>query len=341
MSGGVDSAVAAALLKKNGFNVRGVFLRLADTLNFKEGEEDAGKIAQILEIPFSVFDFRKEFKKKVIEYFLEELQKGVTPNPCVVCNEEIKLGLLLEKVLNSDSFYLATGHYVQRSVISDKGKETYKLLMAKDKDKDQSYFLWQLNQNKLRHLLFPLGNLTKPEVRGIAKKFGFFNLIRSESKEICFVRDKLRDFLKERLKPKPGKIVNTEGSVVGQHEGLYFYTIGQRKGIEIGGVQKPFYVSSKDLENNVLIVTQNEKDLYKEKLEIRNVNWILGKVPELPLEMEVKIRYRHKPVSAVITNGTELGSYNLDFKEEQKAVTPGQSAVFYKGEELLGGGIIR
>lgn len=339
MSGGVDSAVAAALLKKDGFNVQGAFLRLADTLNFKEGEEDASRIAQFLGIPFSVFDFRKEFQEKVIDYFLEELQKGVTPNPCVACNKEIKLGLLLEKALNLDNFYLATGHYVRRLVESEGGKETYKLLRAKDKD--QSYFLWRLNQAQLKHLLFPLGNLTKPEIREISKNLGFSNLIRSESREICFVRDKLRDFLRKRLKPNPGKIVNTEGDVVGQHEGLYFYTIGQRKGIEIGGIQNPFYVLDKDLENNALIVTQNERDLYKEKIRVENVNWISGKVPKLPLEAEVKIRYRHEPVLAIITNDLELGSYNLDFKEGQRAITPGQSAVFYQKEELLGGGIIR
>ena len=339
MSGGVDSAVAAALLKKDGFNVQGAFLRLADTLNFKEGEEDASRIAQFLGIPFSVFDFRKEFQEKVIDYFLEELQKGVTPNPCVACNKEIKLGLLLEKALNLDNFYLATGHYVRRLVESEGGKETYKLLRAKDKD--QSYFLWRLNQAQLKHLLFPLGNLTKPEIREISKNLGFSNLIRSESREICFVRDKLRDFLRKRLKPNPGKIVNTEGDVVGQHEGLYFYTIGQRKGIEIGGIQNPFYVLDKDLENNALIVTQNERDLYKEKIRVENVNWISGKVPELPLEAEVKIRYRHEPVLAIITNDLEFGSYDLDFKEGQRAITPGQSAVFYQKEELLGGGIIR
>lgn len=336
MSGGVDSAVAAALLKKDGFDVRGIFLRLADTSNFKDGAEDAEKIAQALEIHFSVIDLRKEFQEEVINYFLEQLQKGVTPNPCVICNEKIKLGLLLQRALDLNSSYLATGHYVRRLVENNNEHEVYKLLKGKDENKDQSYFLWRLNQEKLKHLLFPLGNLTKPEVKKIAEDLNISDLIRSESNEICFVRDKLKDFLRKKLEAKPGKIIDNEGNMVGEHEGLHFYTIGQRKGIEIGGMKNPFYVLDKNLENNTLIVTQDEDDLHKDEIALDDINWISGEPPELPLQISVKIRYRHKPVIATIND-----NYIVSFEKRQRAITPGQSVVFYKGEELIGGGIIR
>jgi tRNA-uridine 2-sulfurtransferase len=336
ISGGVDSSVAAYLLKKEGFDVNGVFLKLADTSSFRESRKAAEKIANSLNVPFSVFDLRKEFEQEIIKCFLEQIKKGVTPNPCVICNEKIKFGLLLDKVLKKNEF-LATGHYVQiKSSKSDKGDERYKLFKGKDKTRDQSYFLWRLDQRKLKNILFPLGGYYKKEIKNIASEAGINEAKRPESREICFVRGKLNDFLKNNFKPNKGNIVDTNGKVVGKHEGLYFYTIGQRKGIEIGGMSSPFYVLSKDLKGNNLIVTQDRRDLLKKEIQLKNINWISGERPELPIEVEAKIRYKHDPCLAKLKKG-----YLLEFNLSQRAVTPGQSAVLYKGEELLGGGVIK
>jgi len=335
MSGGVDSAVTAALLKRAGFDVQGVFLRLTDLPNSKQGEKGARKIAKILKVPFIVFDLRKEFRKEVIDYFLKEYQSGRTPNPCVICNEKIKLGLLFKKALSLNFDFLATGHYVQKE---ENG--TFKLFESKDKEKDQSYFLWRLTQNQLGHLLFSVGNHTKPEVRKMAKKFKISGLIKGESQDICFIRNSINDFLEKNLKSKPGQIIDDKGRIIGQHQGLHFYTIGQRKGIKIGGVSKPLYVINKDINKNILIVSQNPKDLEKKELICEKVNWISGKKPKLPLKARAKIRYRDKGEWAIIK---PLNSQRLKvvFNKKQRAITPGQSVVFYSGQQLLGGGIIK
>lgn len=335
MSGGVDSAVTAALLKRAGFDVQGVFLRLTDLPNSKQGEKGARKIAKILKVPFIVFDLRKEFRKEVIDYFLKEYQSGRTPNPCVICNEKIKLGLSFKKALSLNFDFLATGHYVQKE---ENG--TFKLFESKDKEKDQSYFLWRLTQNQLGHLLFSVGNHTKPEVRKMAKKFKISGLIKGESQDICFIRNSINDFLEKNLKSKPGQIIDDKGRIIGQHQGLHFYTIGQRKGIKIGGVSKPLYVINKDINKNILIVSQNPKDLEKKELICEKVNWISGKKPKLPLKARAKIRYRDKGEWAIIK---PLNSQRLKvvFNKKQRAITPGQSVVFYSGQQLLGGGIIK
>jgi len=353
MSGGVDSSVAAALLKKSGYDVSGFFMRLN---NFSsEAEKRAKKVTEILNIPFYVFDFRKEFKKKIINNFLEEYKKRITPNPCVVCNKEIKFGLLLEKALKLGADYVATGHYARLW----QAGQNFKLLKGKDKKKEQSYFLWQLNQKKLKYILFPVGNYTKSHVRKLAKKFNLPTFETPESQEICFVpktinpfrgqrglteiqRKKtsngVNDFLKKYFKENPGQIIDTRGKSLGRHEGLFFYTIGQRKGIKLSG--GPYYVLDKDLRKNLLIVTKNERDLYKKELALRSANWILGKEPKLPLKIKAKIRYRQEPGFATLTYNLKLKTYNLKFDKPQRAITPGQSAVFYRGNEVLGGGII-
>ena len=346
MSGGVDSSVAAAILKKDGLNVIGVFMKfwaepeknsLIGAWNrccSPEAENRARKVASILDIPFYVFNFEKEFKKKIVDYFLIEYEKGRTPNPCVVCNKEIKFGLLLEKTLSLGRDYIATGHYarIQRK------KERICLLKVKDKEKDQSYFLWQLNQEQLKRILFPIGNFTKNQVRNLAKKFKLPVLNIPESQEICFIQTTINDFLERHLKTKTGKIVDIEGKTIGQHQGLYFYTIGQRKGIKLAG--GPFYVLDKNFEKNFLIVTKNEKDLYKKELIAENVNWISGKIPKLPLKVKTKIRYRHVASAATIYPPIPNTKYKILFKRPQRAITPGQSVVFFKGQEVLGGGII-
>ncbi len=346
MSGGVDSSVAAALLKRAGFNVIGVFMKFwvvpekdgivgaRNRCCSPEAEKRARKVAKILKIPFYVFNFEKQFKEKIVDYFLAEYKKGITPNPCVVCNKEIKFGLLLKKALTLDTDYVATGHYSRLR----KEKDEIHLLKGKDKKKDQSYFLWQLDQKQLKRILFPVGDYTKDEVKKLAKKFQLPVLKIPESMEICFIENTINDFLFRYLKTKPGKIIDAEGKLIGEHKGLHFYTIGQRKGIKLVG--GPFYVFDKDLKKNLLMVTKNEKDLDKKELRAKNVNWISGKVPKLPLKIKAKIRYGHELASAVITHSLKSKVYNLKFNNFQRAITPGQSVVFVKGQELLGGGII-
>jgi tRNA-specific 2-thiouridylase len=251
--------------------------------------------------------------------------------------------LILEKALSLSADFVATGHYA-RKIQNSKFKiqnenlkcKIFKLLRAKDKDKDQSYFLWMLNQKQLRRILFPIGDYTRKEVENLAKKFKLPVLKAKKSVEICFIEKTVNDFLKKYLKEKPGKIVDTQGKILGEHRGLWFYTIGQRKGI--GFSQGPWWVVDKDLKKNLLIVTKNEKDLYKKELICQNVNWISGKEPKLPLKVKSKIRYRQELADATIYLKNKI--YKVVFKKPQRAITPGQSVVFYKGEELLGGGII-
>lgn len=342
MSGGLDSSVAAALLKRAGFDVVGIFMKFWSPPLGKQGnrccspeaEIRARKVAKVLKIPFYVCNFEKEFKKRIVDYFLKEYRAGKTPNPCVICNKEIKFGLLLEKALKLNADFVATGHYSRLK----KDKNGIHLLRAEDKDKDQSYFLWQLHQKQLRRTLFPIGNYERAEVKKLAKQFKLPVLKAPKSVEICFIGKTINDFLEKYLKTKPGEIIDIKGRAMGKHQGLWFYTIGQRKGIELSG--GPYYVLDKDLKRNILIVTKNEKDLYKKELKAKNINWISGKAPKFPLRIRAKIRYRHQPASATITKNLNSKIYNLKFKKPQRAITPGQSVVFYQGQELLGGGII-
>jgi len=341
MSGGVDSSVTAVLLKKAGFDVVGVMAKFwkdpvintgqvpENRCCSVESEKLARLVAKQIDIPFYVVNLEKEFKKKVVDNFLKEYKSGDTPNPCVVCNKEIKFGLLMEKALKMGGNFIATGHYVR---IKDG-----KLFKGKDNEKDQSYFLWQLNQKQLGKILFPVGGYTKSEVRKLAKKFNLPTAETPESQEVCFVNNTANDFLRKYLKTKPGKIVSVDGKLMGKHQGLWFYTIGQRRGLEIP--QGPWYVIDKDFRKNILIVSKNEKDLFKKELIAKDVNWILGNQPKFPLNAEVKIRYKSNFVKAKILN-YKKGKLKVIFQKPQKAITPGQSVVFYKKDELLGGGII-
>ncbi|MBU4204966.1 tRNA 2-thiouridine(34) synthase MnmA [Patescibacteria group bacterium] len=360
MSGGVDSSVAAALLKRAGFDVVGVHMKFwsegkksGNKCCTPESEKRARQVAKKLSIPFYVFNFEKEFKKRIVDYFLKTEKQGKTPNPCVICNKEIKFGLLLEKALKLNADFIATGHYA-RSQLS--GAE-WKLLKGKDKNKDQSYFLWQLNQKQLKHILFPVGNYTKTEVRKLAKKFKLPTANTQESQEVCFINTEIHPvksgragvplkagqfnrvnyFLRKYLKTKPGDIVDTRGKILGKHQGLWFYTIGQRKGIGIAA-ENPYYVLRKDIKKNELIITQNKKDLLQKELVVKSVNWISGVKPKLPIKVNTKIRYRSPSASAIVRqSGNKI---KVIFKKPQRAITPGQSVVFYAGGELLGGGII-
>jgi len=333
MSGGIDSSVAAALLKKAGFDVSGVFMKLVDSPRFEASEKKAREISRALNVPFFVLNLKKEFKKRIIDSFLREEKMGNTPNPCIDCNKEIKFGLLFNKAGKSKKDFFATGHYVRLK----ERKNKIHLLMGKDKEKDQSYFLWRLNQRQLKKAIFPVGHYRKREVRLLAEQFNLPVLNRKESQEVCFIPAEVNKFLKKRLGKKPGKILDGQNGIVGKHQGLWFYTIGQRKGLGLPG--GPYYVLDKNLKKNTLIVTKDEKELFKKELIAKNINWVSGKAPSFPLKVKVKIRYRHKAVLAKVKliRGKKV---KVVFAKPQRAVTPGQSVVFFKGEELLGGGII-
>lgn len=324
MSGGVDSSVAAALLKKQGFQVFGVYMNLLGK-NSQASAKRAEKVARFLKIPFRVLNLQKEFKKRVIDCFLEAYKMGATPNPCVICNKEIKFGLFLEKALALGADFIATGHYIRRS--------GQKLLRGRDATKDQSYFLWRLNQNQLKHVLFPVGGYTKVEVRALAKKMKLPTAETPESQEICFVPDTINNFLKKYFKPKKGKMVDTLGNVLGEHQGLVFYTIGQRKGIGLAG--GPYFVLNKDEKKNLLIITNDGKTLLQKTVVFKKANWLSGQRPKVGQKLEAKIRSRHERA-----RGTLKAANSFVFEKAQRAITPGQSIAFYRKQELLGGGII-
>lgn len=346
MSGGVDSSVAAALLKKQGYFVIGVFMKFWKEGQSKENrccsvesEKLARLVAKKISIPFYVVNVEKEFKKKVVDYFINEYRAGNTPNPCVVCNKEIKFGFLIKKALLMGADFVATGHYA--------AIKNGKLLKGKDKEKDQSYFLWQLDKKQLDRILFPLSGYTKTQVRSLAKKFGLATAKTPESQEICFVQNTANDFLKKYIKAKPGKAIDEAGKVLGRHQGLCFYTIGQRKGLKIdqgsafaksSGETKPYYVVSKDSKNNNLIISKKEKALEGRELVAGSINWILPQ--KLPLSCQIKIRYRSKLAKARILK-YKKNNLKIIFQKPQRAITSGQSAVFYKGNHLLGGGVIQ
>ena len=333
LSGGVDSSVAAALLKRAGFDVEGIFFRLYDLSSLKEEERSAKKIAEVLKIPFSILDLRKEFKEKIIRYFLKEQKAGRTPNPCVLCNKEIKFNFLIKEAQKQKADFVATGHYAKI-----KNSRIYR---AKDKNKDQSYFLWRINRTQLNKILFPIGEMdSKDKTRQIARKMNLPVFNKAESQEICFIKEKLKDFLKKNLKTNCGFIIDKKGKIIGEHQGLYFYTIGQRKGIDIKkGNGKIWYVLEKNVKTNSLVVTCDEKDLEKKELIAKDTNWLSGEKPKSPLKIKTKIRSRSPLVPAKIIQGTG-NSLKVIFDKPQKAITHGQSAVFFKGEELIGGGII-
>jgi len=319
ISGGVDSAVVAQLLKNRGYDVVGVFMRMHKNSNSKNAKIVAKKIG----IDFKILDVQKEFKKKVIDYFINEYKRGNTPNPCIECNKNIKFKILFNQLKKMNADFISTGHYIK---ISQKSKvKSQKLLTANDKNKDQSYFLWQLKQKQLSKILFPLGDYTKEQVRGLAKKFKLPVFNKPESQDVCFTAPRLS------FQAKVGNIVTSDGKVIGEHKDLMFYTIGQRKGIEVGGIG-PFYVVKKDFKKNVLIVTRNEKDLMQKELTVKNINWLSGKL--YSGKCKVKIRSTAKMADATIKGN------KIIFKNPQRAIASGQSAVIYVKNELIGGGVI-
>lgn len=362
MSGGVDSSVAAVLLQKQGYEVTGVHMHCYNVDGCADRDlEDARRSAEHLGIPFYVFDFEKEYKKVVMRYMINGYKKGITPNPDVMCNKEIKFGLFLKKALEMGADYVATGHYVRlqnsqfsipNSRINFKNKKlevrNWKLEIARDRAKDQSYFLWTLTQNQLKHCLFPIGEYTKPQVRKLAAKFGLHNAAKKDSQGICFLGQVgLDDFLSNYIKPKIGeiRILLEDGryDVLGDHRGAYFYTIGQRHGLKIGGFEKPLYVVSKNVKKNILIVAEGDDHpaLYKKEVVLMNINLISPIINyKLPITVYARVRYR-QPLDLAKLYRLSVKSWKIIFARPQKFIAPGQSVVFYsKYGEMLGGGII-
>ena len=339
MSGGVDSSVAAALLKKDGYDVIGITHQIwpGEKQAFGgccglDAIDSARAVANKLDIPYYILDLRDDFAAKVIARFCNEYAAGRTPNPCVLCNRYVRFQIMLNKVLAMDIGLLATGHYVRIA----KDETGYHLLKAVDSAKDQAYFLYTLGQEQLSHLLFPVGDSRKTEVRRIAADLGLPSASRKESQDICFINGDYREFVKRCVPLTPGDIVNTTGKIVGRHEGLALYTVGQRHGLGVAA-KNPVYVIRLDPINNSVIIGEHD-NLYSRKLLAGDLNWISGFAPETGHELTAKIRYRATESPCVIKlleNRVEV-----EFIKPQMAVTPGQSVVFYHGEEVLGGGII-
>lgn len=332
MSGGIDSSVAAFLLKEKKYQVFALTMNLGPFS--KELIKQSKKISTKLNIKHYFIDLEKEFKDKIINPFCLKYSQGKTPNPCIWCNKMIKFDVLLKKAQQLGADYLATGHYSQIKTINN---QQY-LLRAKDKTRDQSYFLYRLSSKQLENIIFPLARIKKKKVKKIAQKKGL-DLGKKESREICFVQNDYQDFIKNNcsLDFSPGLIKNKKGEILGKHQGLPFYTIGQRKGL-IRGQKNPVYVIKIDKQTNCLVVGE-EKDLFKKELIAKNISWV-NKEPDFPLRAKAKIRYRHNPAQAIITK-TSKEELKVEFKKAQRAITPGQSIVFYQKNIVLGGGIIK
>ena len=347
MSGGVDSSVAAALLKKKGYELIGVTMQIWDGSALlengahhacygpaeKEDIEDAEKVAQVLGIPFRTFDLRQEYKVEVLDYSCRDYLLGRTPNPCIRCNRKVKFDALLKKARDSgiEFDYFATGHYAQ--VEYDKSKHRYLLKKARDTRKDQSYFLSSLSQEQLEHTLFPLNSYTKEEVRKMAQALGLGVADKLESQN--FVAGGYSTLV--RAAARPGPILNKRGNVLGQHQGILFYTIGQRKGLGISAGE-PLYVTAIDPKRNAIVVG-NKEAVYGDELIASELNWIAIGGLKRPIEVKAKIRYRHKEAEAMVVplSGDKV---RVKFKEPQMAITPGQAIVFYDGDAVVGGGTI-
>jgi tRNA-specific 2-thiouridylase len=349
LSGGVDSSVAALLLKQQGYSVEGLFMKnweeddTAEYCSSTEDLQDAQAVADQLQIPLHTINFSDEYWDRVFAYFLDEYRAGRTPNPDVLCNREIKFKAFLDHAMDAlDADYIATGHYAS---LGDTNGDR-QLLRAVDEGKDQTYFLYMLGQDQLRNALFPLGELEKSRVREIAAEAGFPNHKKKDSTGICFIGErKFKDFLQRYLPAKPGKIVDPEGEIIGEHQGLMYYTLGQRQGLGIGGRQDadeaPWYVVGKDLQNNRLIAAQghNHPMMMSDTLEASQLHWVAGTPPEIPGNYTARIRHR-QPLQDCRIESHGDDRIRVRFQQPQRAVTPGQSIVIYNENQCLGGGII-
>ncbi len=348
MSGGVDSSVAALLLHQQGYRTEGIFMKNWDDYDeeypctAKEEAMEAMTVCERIGIDMDAITFVEEYRDRVFQYFLEEYKKGRTPNPDILCNKEIKFKAFLNYALDQGADYIATGHYAR---ITCKNNH-YQLLKGIDQGKDQSYFLYTLGQEQLSRTLFPLGDLIKTTVRKIAEKESLPNFNKKDSTGICFIGERrFKPFLTRYLGTQPGDICDVDNNVIGQHDGLMFYTLGQRQGLGIGGHAKgngePWFVLDKDLTNNTLIVGQghNHPRLLSHTLKAETMHWVSGTAPSLPFKCQAKTRYRQTDQACTITECKD-DTYTVAFTQPQRAVTPGQSVVFYDGEICLGGGVI-
>ena len=388
LAGGVDSSVAAYLLKQQGYEVIGLFMRnwndasvtLEDECPWVEDSNDALLVAQKLGIPFQVIDMSELYKERIVDYMFSEYEKGRTPNPDILCNREVKFDVFLQTALSLGADKVATGHYARvSSFVDERGKEIYQLLAGKDNNKDQSYFLCQLNQNQLSKALFPIGELTKPEVREIAREIGLVTADKKDSQGLCFIgKVSLPTFLQQQLIPKEGEIVEIfsdykefhkgmlifetkldelkylskkikyqkeDGKVIGKHQGAQFFTIGQSKGLGIGGHKESCFIIDRDMENNILFVGEgkNFPGLYRKALKINNdeVHWVredLRLKNGESMKIKARIRYRQPLEDAVLYQHEE--GFFIEFENPQSAIAEGQFAAWYQGEELLGSGVI-
>lgn len=347
LSGGVDSSVAAALLQERGYDVTGVFIKVwhPDFLpcQWRQDRLDAMRVCAKLEIPFLTFDLEKEYKKEIIDYMISEYADGRTPNPDVMCNKQIKFGAYLKKALSSGADFIATGHYARKT--EENGK--YKMLVGNDDNKDQSYFLWTLTQEQLKYTLFPTGEFAKPKVRELAEGFWLLTAKKKDSQGLCFIgKLDIADFLKNYIDEKKGDVLDGKGKAIGYHSGVTFLTIGQRHGFTItekGTHDRPYYIVSKDISKNTITVShdiatwEQGTQVERKNIEIKDVNWISGEIPDTSKKYKGRIRYRQELQDCKITEGQGL---SVEFEESQDTAASGQSLVIYDGEECLGGGII-
>ena len=333
VSGGVDSCVSAHLLKKQGFNVTALFLRLTDTQGEKQALKNTKHILKYLDCPLKIIDKRWEFSQFIINYFEKSYLLGKTPNVCVICNPLIKFNTALKVAREKNIDFVATGHYCRIF----RGKNTF-LIKAQDKKKDQSYFLHQIKKEALSKIIFPIGHLTKKQTIQIAQQIGILQFIQAESQDICFFKGDYRQFLKQRLK-RPfasGPIITSDGKILGEHKGLVNYTVGQRRGLGLSD-KTPYYVLKIDINKNVLVVGK-ENELFKKEFCVKNVNWLLHPKGN-SMRCKVKIRSRHKAAKATLQILKD-NKVKVVFDNAQRAITPGQFAVFYKGLVVIGGGEI-
>lgn len=376
LSGGVDSSVAAYLLKKEGYNVIGLFMRnwnddsviIDDECPWIEDSNDALQVSEILGIPFQVIDFSKEYKEKIVDYMFSEYKNGRTPNPDILCNREIKFDLFLKKALEIGADFVATGHYCRKEEVIVNQKKIQRLMSGKDKSKDQSYFLCQVNQYQLSKSLFPLGNLMKKDVRKLAGEIGLNTANKKDSQGLCFIgKVKLPIFLQQFLKPKIGNIIeisskhdvfkkngvsylpikysNEMGKIIGEHQGAHYFTIGQRKGLNLGGTKHPLFVIGTDVKENIIFVGQGENHpgLFRKALSVskKNIHWIREdlRIKEgNSIEFDARIRYRQPLTKCTLT--MIKGELKVLFDKVQRGITSGQFISWYKNDELIGSGVI-
>ena len=380
LSGGVDSSVAAYLLKEQGYDVIGLFMKnwhdesvtISDECPWIDDSNDALQVAEMIGIPFQVIDFSKEYKERIVDYMFREYEKGRTPNPDVLCNREVKFDIFLDKAIELGADFVATGHYCQKEEIEINGTPLYRLVAGADSNKDQSYFLCQLSQKQLSKALFPVGNLQKPKVREIAKKIGLNTAEKKDSQGLCFIgKVKLPVFLQQQLKPKEGNILEVEsehegfiypdneletlvspfslepqiGKVVGTHQGAHYFTVGQRKGLQVGGTPEPLFVIGVDTNKNIVYTGQGtlHKGLYRKGLFVKNeeIHWVRPDLAMATGDSKAfmgRIRYRQE-LQELILYKKEEGLFIL-FTEMQRGITPGQFVAWYDNSELIGSGVI-